>query len=365
MQGYYFINTDLKNGRAHTYQILNTSSSINSRLSIGLVAPRYGTSPGEEELKRLYGLDYVPDLNILFNFGLTSPGTLAFILFNISATAFLLSQKITKGMNFIYVRSSFFLPLVIIAWLFRVPCFYETHRKPLTSTERFLDGFLSRLAFGIILVSDYIKGYYTRYQKPLLVSHDAVSLERFLISMARGEARIKLGLPSGKKICLYTGTISKLKGLDYVLKSARLVPGIDFILVGILAPEFVGVTLPSNVKVLPKVNQKEIPMYLRAADVLLLPHPKGEYSQSPLKLFEYMASGTPIVASDLPSIREILDTSNSILVDPENPEGLVTGINKALEEDAKVLGVKAKEDVRSHTWEARGIAIAEFIKKII
>ena len=78
-----------------------------------------------------------------------------------------------------------------------------------------------------------------------------------------------------------------------------------------------------------------------------------------------MASGTPIVASDLPSIREILDTSNSILVDPENPEGLVTGINKALEEDAKVLGVKAKEDVRSHTWEARGIAIAEFIKKII
>ena len=59
------------------------------------------------------------------------------------------------------------------------------------------------------------------------------------------------------------------------------------------------------------------------ADVLALPNPSSAISReftSPLKLFEYMASGRPIVASDLPSLREVLaDGRNALLVEPATP----------------------------------------------
>ena len=57
--------------------------------------------------------------------------------------------------------------------------------------------------------------------------------------------------------------------------------------------------------------------------MLVLPNPASAISSaftSPLKLFEYMASGRPIVASDLPSLREVLrDGENALLVAPGNP----------------------------------------------
>ena len=68
---------------------------------------------------------------------------------------------------------------------------------------------------------------------------------------------------------------------------------------------------------------------LADADVLVLPNPASAISNrftSPLKLFDYMASGRPIVASNLPAIREILrDTENAVLVEPGNPDALAAG----------------------------------------
>jgi glycosyltransferase involved in cell wall biosynthesis len=80
----------------------------------------------------------------------------------------------------------------------------------------------------------------------------------------------------------------------------------------------------------------KIPYYLKAADVLLMPNKKGDqFSEEytlPLKLFEYMASGAPIVASDLPSIRDVLNETNSVLVEPNNPQKLAGGIKKVLQD---------------------------------
>ena len=95
-----------------------------------------------------------------------------------------------------------------------------------------------------------------------------------------------------------------------------------------------------------------------AADVLILPNTgKDEISAlftSPLKLFTYMASGRPIVASDLPSIREVLDESCAYFVPPDDAQALARAIAAALKDSAaQQKAARARELVVSYTWAAR------------
>jgi glycosyltransferase involved in cell wall biosynthesis len=98
---------------------------------------------------------------------------------------------------------------------------------------------------------------------------------------------------------------------------------------------------------------------LREADVLILPNPRSAISSdftSPLKLFEYMASGRPIVASDLPALREILrQEENALLVDAGNPPALVAAIRRIKDDPAlgARLARQAQADVREFTWNRR------------
>jgi glycosyltransferase involved in cell wall biosynthesis len=98
---------------------------------------------------------------------------------------------------------------------------------------------------------------------------------------------------------------------------------------------------------------------LREADTLVLPNPASALSSaftSPLKLFEYMASGRPIVASDLPSLREVLANGrNAVLVEPGSPQALSAGI-RTLKEDwalGERIARQALEDVGDYTWDRR------------
>ena len=367
MKGFYFINTDIINTRAHTCQILNTVASIDSGLSIDIVAPKYHDVVDFDAIKQRHDLLKAPRVIFLRNFGIRTPKVVTFILFNVPAILFLFSKKIKKEMDFIYIRSSLFLPLVIFAYILRTPVFYETHRKPLSLRERYRDYIISKIATGIIVISTHMREHYLSYKKKILVVHDAVSLQRFAVTIGKNEARKKLGFSLDKNICLYTGTVSKLKGVDYVFEVARILPEILFILVGQISSEFVYANLPSNVRMLGRKEQKELPMILQVADVLLLPHPKSEYSQSPMKLFEYMASGRPIVASKLPSILEVLNDRNAVLVEAESATALASGIKKLFNDEcfSKLISEIAQDDVKRYTWEIRGDKIAGFIKKII
>jgi glycosyltransferase involved in cell wall biosynthesis len=112
---------------------------------------------------------------------------------------------------------------------------------------------------------------------------------------------------------------------------------------------------------------KELAVYQKACDIMLMPFPQNEhysYYMSPLKMFEYMASKRPIIATNLPSIKEILNDSNSLLINPGAPEELVNAIEK-LKLD-KNLGQKlsdqAYQDALKYTWFKRVENIIKFIK---
>ena len=112
---------------------------------------------------------------------------------------------------------------------------------------------------------------------------------------------------------------------------------------------------------------QKIPLYLKAADVLVLPNKKGESISekytSPLKLFEYMVSQRPIVASNLPSIREILNENNAILFEPNNFKSLALGIKKLIQNKdlAEHLANQAWLEAQKYTWSTRTKKIIEFI----
>ena len=111
----------------------------------------------------------------------------------------------------------------------------------------------------------------------------------------------------------------------------------------------------------------QIPSLLKAADILVLPNSaKEEISNrytSPLKLFEYMASGRPIVASSLPSITEILNSKNAVLVKPDDVRSLMEGVIKLLDDSlfGFELAKKGLEDVQDYTWQNRAVLVLNFL----
>ena len=98
---------------------------------------------------------------------------------------------------------------------------------------------------------------------------------------------------------------------------------------------------------------------LRDAAVLVLPNRATTVSArytSPLKLFEYLALGKPIVASDLPALREVLrDQENAILVPPDRPLALAAALREVLDDPALAerLGRGARADAPQYSWDRR------------
>ena len=83
-------------------------------------------------------------------------------------------------------------------------------------------------------------------------------------------------------------------------------------------------------------------------------------------MFEYMASKTPIVASDLPSIREILNEENAVLVEPDNVQALSLGILEVLKNKrlSDKISFRAFQDVQKYAWQKRAENILRFMIRL-
>ena len=156
------------------------------------------------------------------------------------------------------------------------------------------------------------------------VLHDAVDLRMFVDLMPRSESRALLGLPIDKKIVGYVGrfqTMGREKGLPELVRAMASVEG-SALLVAVGGPlddvpsylaqaSQAGVE-PGLISFYDRVDPIEVPNWIASFDVATIPWPDEPHLAryaSPLKLFEYMAAGAAIVASDLPSIREVLRTA--------------------------------------------------------
>jgi GxxExxY protein len=313
------------------------------------------------KITRLPCLDLISLDKYLGNLGLWIES----FTFLISAFFYLLFKKA----DFFYTRDKEILLLTLIKKNF----IYEAHGFP---QNYFLYSPFFKKLKGIVVITQKLKELFVEKGIPenkILVAPDGVDLEEFDIKETKEECRGKLDLPLDKKIVLYTGHLYEWKGVDTLAKASQYLPGdVEIYFVGGTKEDVekfkVRCSNVRNIRIVGHRSHSEIPYWLKAADVLVLPNTAKEdiskYWTSPMKMFEYMASKRPIVASDLPSIREILNENNSILVEPDNLQALANGIKKILQnpEIADKISNQAFQDVQQYTWEKRAKKILEFLK---
>ncbi len=215
-------------------------------------------------------------------------------------------------------------------------------------------------------------------KEKILVAPDGVDLRVFEHLTARDDARVELNLPQKKFLVLYAGNLFRWKGVYTLAEAARFLREDTLVVFVGGSPnelnqfhQFLSAQGITNVNLVGWKPPKEIPKYLAAADVLVLPNsakePIGARYTSPLKLFEYMAAGRPIVASDVPAIREILDETTAYLVSPDDPAALAKGILQALADPAGA-GKKAEvasRRVQQYSWTERSRRIVNRLNSAV
>jgi glycosyltransferase involved in cell wall biosynthesis len=301
------------------------------------------------------------------DFLVINKGPLGFWLTEISFLFFVAFYLIGSKEDIIYTRDKF---VAFFLSFFKNNIYLEEHTVP--AKLFFLR--IKKLR-GIILVTNNLKKIFQKRgvaSEKILVAPDGVDLEEFNIKESQEECREKLGLPLYTKIVLYTGSLLPWKGVDTLYKATKyLSRDVIVYIAGGSEKDFQIFNFQFSIfKHITHRPHSEMPYWLKAADMLVLPN-SGKYDiskywTSPLKLFEYMASNRPIVASALPSIREVLNQRNSILVEPDNPENLANGIEKVLND--KELGDRISKqafvEVQNYTWSKRAKCIEEiFLKK--
>ena len=192
---------------------------------------------------------------------------------------------------------------------------------------------------------------------------NGTDIERFDIPVSCEEARRRLGLPQDKSVALYTGSLQHWKGVETLAGAAKILQGdVATYVVGGSAEDIQKFSIQHSAFIIHFVGQrpwKEIPLWLKAADVLLLPNTARDEESlrytSPMKLFEYMASGRPVVASDIPSIREIVDETMVFFAKPDDPASFATVILRVLgqSEEAGQSARRAQEEAVQYTWDRR------------
>ena len=247
--------------------------------------------------------------------------------------------------------------------------------------------FINRRGFkrmkGIIAATKPLKHAIQRdYGVPganILHAPCGVNFERFGINTPMREARISLGLPQDKKIILYVGHLFPVKGVDVLFEAHfGLRPEEKIYFVGGTNEDITrfkqkwrDADSPDNVIIVGRKPHQEIPLWLRAADVLCIPNTAkedaGSIESSPSKLIEYMASGRPIVASDVPGITDVMDGTMGYLVTPDNAGAIVHAIHDILDnqEQAVERTEKARAASKNLSWEGREQAIKGFMKHLL
>lgn len=260
-------------------------------------------------------------------------------------------------------------------------CIYEIHTPPKVKTAR--ESLLSR-ARGLAVLTSGIRDFYTeRGIEParIHISPDAVDPAAFEVSATKRDARERLGIDQDAYVAGYVGTLKAVgleKGIGTVIEAMREVrPGTRAYVFG-GEPDQVAeyearaaaAGVGDRIVFKGKIPHADVPLAMRAFDCALVPLLDLEVFRlytSPLKVFEYMAAGVPMIVSDLPSLRDVLDEHVATFVTPGDSHALAQALDaqRADGSSSQAMAERALTLVRErYTWRARARGIVDFANRM-
>ena len=202
-----------------------------------------------------------------------------------------------------------------------------------------------------------------------VVSPNGADLERYADLPSAPDARRELSLAEAPT-AVYSGHFYPGRGMEVLLGLALRFPEVRFLWVGGRPDDVehwkirLSQAQLQNVTLTGFVENRRLPLYQAAGDILLMPYGMAIAGSSggnsveicsPMKMFEYMASGRAILSSDLPVLREVLNEQNAVFCPPDDSQAWQEAFGRLLSEAARqqILAVQARLDVTRYTWKTR------------
>jgi glycosyltransferase involved in cell wall biosynthesis len=260
-----------------------------------------------------------------------------------------------------------------------MPTIFELHDIPSRVMGpwlllRFLNsGGARRLVANTQFLANQLMAQYRQAGKFLIVAPNGVDLERYADLPTPQAARTQLKLKEAFTVG-YTGHLYAGRGAELILDLARALPKVQFLLVGGRAEDVARVRNEAselkNVTLTGFVSNAELPRHQAAADVLIMPYDRQVAGSSggdiapylnPMKMFEYLACGRPIVSSDLPILREVLNEKNALILPSNNAAAWADALRTLHESASKrvALAKAAQATAKQYTWEKRAQRLVE------
>ncbi|MGE0868674.1 MAG: glycosyltransferase family 4 protein [Kofleriaceae bacterium] len=262
----------------------------------------------------------------------------------------------------------------LVASYARIPVVFEAHEIPRSPLlQRLVRQVLrSSSSVGTVAISnalrdDLVRARLHHPQRPIVVAHDA--------SDPPPDRRIRACRGTGAPVIGYVGSLYPGRGVETIIAVADGMPRYKFRVVGGSQEDLERWRrrdVPHNVELVGFVPPSQLPEIYGEFDIVVMPYasrgvtgPSGGSDTSkwasPMKMFEYMASGVPIITSDLPVLQEVLrDGHNALIVRAESVEEWQAAIERLIREPTlrTELANNALADLmRAHTWDARARSV--------
>lgn len=343
---------------------------------VNLIVPDYGKADWNE-IADIYGLQsefeitWMPFYESLKKYDFCwnavnssrSRGAKVVYTWALQAADFALLRNIPCAMEFHDFPMGPFGP-ILFRWYMRL----ETPKLTLTTTQALADG-----------IEDLFKFRFA--QESLQIAPNGTDPERYHNLPDPKEARRMLELKEGITIG-YTGHFYQGRGMDILIELAKSLPEINFLWIGGREKDIqpwrsrLSNQNIKNVLISGFIPNSDLPLYQAACDILLMPYEKkisgssgGEISRviNPMKMFDYLAAGRAIVASEIPVFHEVLDEKTAVFCEPENPGDWTAKIRNLINhpEGINRLASNAKNKAALYTWKKRAAESINRLKKIL
>ena len=360
----YIANIRLPTEKAHGIQIMKMCEAFALRGHEVQLIVQKRNNPILQNPFDYYSIDPIVQSKISITY-ITSPN-----LIFLGKIGFWIQAWLFSELASIYIRRNHLDVVYSRDYIVLLNMFF-IHKNLVWEAHRGEEGFAIRWLLKkakLVSITWGLAHIYEKLTNKILIAPDGVDLKTFTGVPSQEECRKKLGLPENKNIALYCGHLYDWKGAQYLADAALGFNNYELaVFVGGTEKDVKDFTQKNknndNILVVGRKSHSEISFYLKSANVLVLPNSGKEKISSqytsPLKLFEYLASGTPIISSDLPSLREVLNEKTAIFFTPDDSKSLFVAVKKVF---MNGFTTDALKEVQEYSWEKRADKIVNFIK---